>query len=97
MSRLRCLKHVALAVSVSPVHQDHRRSTTGLAVLVFFRGESTVLSLSQSFCVFRISLKMFPKSCKRLQTCANSRLRTAPIGKNKDPLRTSDALPVSLD
>lgn len=86
MSRLLCLKHVALAVSVPPVHagpppavlQDSQRS--------FFLGVNQQLSLSHSFSVRLTSLKVLP-------TRADSRLTTAPIQKSKDPLRTSDALP----
>lgn len=105
MSRLLCLKHVALAVSVSPVPRDHRpqysrKRSARLFFFFFFlnQGANQQLSLSHPFSVRLTSLWKFSQKAAKDYKPVLIPVSGRPwFGKNKDPLRTSDALPVSLD
>lgn len=59
--------------------QYSRKRSARLFFFFLFRGKSTIVFVSFLLCASHISLKVLPKSCKRLQTCADPPLRTAPV------------------
>lgn len=97
MSRLLCLKHVALAVSVTLVCPQYSKKRSA-RLFFFFVGANQQLSLCHSFSVRLTSLLKFTQKAAKDYKPVLIPISERPLcGKIKDPLRTSDAVPVSLD